>query len=1111
MATKRDILQTLTRQFLLDLAGSLELSGLTGRSKDQVVDALIQARSLRLEQIMPHLSRDQLKAACRELGLSDAGREKQVLIDRLLGKETGEVVQNNRRKPAGNPRASKDLPLEDLRHATKRKNNPPAGIAAEGRQPKLPRVEYSYSARRPPVLRWDVAGKADRIPKLISVARERPLTQDEATVLTDALRTHEPWLEWAGKREEHQRGAFAIEPVALHIHERVSAQAVLRVAARQDIVRDLFADPEQVYHEAVQFYKHEVHWANRLILGDSLQVMASLSRREDLAGKVQMIYVDPPYGITFRSNFQPTIANTSVSDRERDLSRETEVVRAYRDTWELGTHSYLSYMRDRLIAARELLADTGSIFVQISDENLHRVRALSDETFGPLNFVVQISITKKGSQSGDFVPPVNEYVLWYCKDKGLALSKFRRLFLLRSEQGDDDFPYAELRTGEVVTAEEGGGVEEARVFSSNALFSQKPGPNDSVLLRGRAYPSGGNSWKIAPARVPLLDKIGRALLTENRVRFKRYQDDFPAVAISNVWTDLAGTPDKRYVVQTNPRIVERCMLMTTDPGDLVLDPTCGSGTTASVAEQWGRRWITIDTSRVAISIARQRLLTSKYDYYRLRTITAADQQKNPQGAWLRDPNKEIPGPVTFQCRTVPHITLRTIAQNTNLAPICDRYDRLLRDHLTTCNRALSSVNDVIRQRLAAQLAEKQKSEGKRGITDADRRRWILPKKGGKWEEWEVPFDTDPHWPKDLQQAVREYRTTWRAKMDEVNACIAANAEREELVDQPEIVRNVLRVSGPFTVESVQPPEGSLGHVEERDDELAFGGDQQELPDRFSLSDVESQQQNVQAYLDQMLRLLRADGVRFPDNRQMRFSRLHPLTDAPGLHGDGRWHLEGHKDDDPEGSATVAVALGPQYGPVTALQVEELIRTASRRGYDELVVAGFSFDAEAQTTIENASHPRLRISMAHIRPDVNPGMEGLLKEQPGSQLFTVFGRPRTNVKSTRDGYVVKLEGVDIYDPVTNTISASGASKVAAWFIDGDYDGRTFCITQAFFPNRDAWDKLARALSSSNVIDASVFEALSGTESLPFPAGKHKRVAIKVIDPRGNEVMQIHGLE
>ncbi len=535
------------------------------------------------------------------------------------------------------------------------------------------------------------------------------------------------------------------------------------------------------------------------------------------------------------------------------------------------------------------------------------------------------------------------------------------------------------------------------------------------------------------------------------------------------------------------------MLMTTDPGDLVLDPTCGSGTTAFVAEQWGRRWITIDTSRVAIALARQRLLTAKFEYYKL----SDDAQGVSRG---------------FLYKKAPRVALKNIANNTNLDPIFAKHEPILDARLAAANAALERITDKLRQELRMKLALKQKQEGKKAITDADRRRWDLPAKGKGWQHWEVPFDTDPDWPAALKQAVESYRAAWRAKMDEVNACIAANADQEELVDQPEIDRKITRVSGPFTVEAVQPPEMSLGDAIEVETGQ-FAGEPEQLETTFVVREVQMGEspQNVEAYLSKMVDLLRMDGVRFPDNKQRKFTRLDAIYAegrSGGIHAEGRWVNEGETDDDPQGAATVGVVFGPQYGPITAKMVEEVIRPAARR-YDDLVFAGFSFDGPAQAAIEEG-HPRLRIHIAHIRPDVNPGMNGLLKEQPGSQLFTVFGRPRTKVEGPdQEGmYRVEMQGVDIYDPVTNNIVDTGAAKVAAWFVDGDYDGRTFCITQAFFPDRSAWDKLSEALDG--VVDPERFEALSGTVSLPFPAGKHKCAAVKVIDPRGNEVMRVHSL-
>ncbi len=1007
-----------------------------------------------------------------------------------------------RKKKSSSEGSGLTAPVTDYRHPeATRKNNPPAKIAAEGHVPLLPKAEYSYSPRLAPVLRFDPTGSADQLPELLAEATRRPLDEAEAWALAEALRKCEPWLEWAGKREAK---SFLVDPVALHIHERVSAQAILKVAAREDVNRSLFADPEQEYNEAVQFYKHDVDWSNRLILGDSLQVMSSLARREDLAGKVQMIYIDPPYGIKFASNFQPEIGKRDVKDTEKDLTREPEMVKAYRDTWRLGIHSYLSYLRERLTVARELLADTGSIFVQIGDENLHRVRSVVEEVFGAASCVAVVTLEKTSGSTQNFLPTVTDYLLWYARD--IRQAKFRQPYLTKRAGATGGTGYTRVlrRNGSRFTSEEVPPAEGDRIYVLDNLTSQSVGREKGegaacwfpVRVGGAEYlPTLQSRWKTNEEGMRRLLSAERVEASGNRAGYVRFLDDFPVYPVTNFWDDVMSSfmADKKYVVQTNPKIIERCMLMTTDPGDLVLDPTCGSGTTAYVAEQWGRRWITIDTSRVAIAIARQRLLTAKYEYFKLK-----DESKGVAGG--------------FRYKTVPHITLKSIAQNTNLDPIFAKHEALLEAALADANAALKQVTDKLRQELRTKLALKQKQEGKKAITDADRRRWDLPDKGKGWQHWEVPFDTDPEWPEALKQAVEAYRASWRAKMDEVNACIAANAEQEELVDQPEVDRKITRVSGPFTVEAVQPPEMSLGDAIEVETGR-FAGEPDELERTFVVREVQvgESPQNVEAYLSKMVDLLRMDGVRFPDNKQRRFTRLDAIYAegrSGGIHAEGRWVNDGETDDDPRGAATVGVVFGPQYGPITAKMVEEVIRPAARR-YDDLVFAGFSFDGPAQAAIEEG-HPRLRIHIAHIRPDVNPGMNGLLKEQPGSQLFTVFGQPRTKVEGPDKDrmYRIEMQGVDIYDPVTNNIVDTGAAKVAAWFVDGDYDGRTFCITQAFFPDRSAWDKLSKALNG--VVDPERFEALSGTVSLPFPAGKHKCAAVKVIDPRGNEVMRVHTL-
>lgn len=965
--------------------------------------------------------------------------------------------------------------VQDYRHDdASRKNNPPAGIASHGRVHETPKQEYAYNPHLPPSLRFDENGDADQLPELLAKAQQQALSPDEVQTLAAAVRHHGPWLEWAGKQEAE---SFAVDPVALHIHEHVSAKAIVKIAERENAQRELFADPQQEYREAVQFYQHDVDWRNRLILGDSLTVMSSLAQREDLAGKVQMIYVDPPYGISFRSNFQPTVFQRDVKDREGDLTREREQIKAYRDTWTLGVHSYLAYLRDRLIVAKELLKDSGSIFVQIGDENLHRVRSVMDEIFGAENFHAQLVFTKTRPLGSHGMPGIVDYLLWYARDN--TRLKYRPLFANKIA-GEGNFTYIELPNGtrRRLSSEEQHDLslidKDARIFQAEKLASS--GFTSTcyfdIKFQGQIFPPKRTSWRTNSEGMSRLIKSSRLYAPSKNIYYLSYHDDYPVQTLTNLWEDTRGEMDGIYVVQTTRKAVERCLLMTTDPGDLVLDPTCGSGTTAYVAESWGRRWITIDTSRVAVALARQRLLTGSFDYYKLK-----DKSSGVADGFVN--------------KTVPHITLGSIAQNTALDPILAKYEPILAEKLKTLNLALGEVTQELRTKLLSKLAEKERREKKKSITDADQRRWKLPQEA--WQEWEVPFDTDPDWPQALSDALTDYREAFQAKMEEVNDCIAASSDGEELVDQPEVDRKKLRVSGPFTVEAVQPAEASL------DTDSPIGGEPIEGLDTFEIDGVEDEPTNAEAYLDQMIRLLRNDGVRFPNDQQMKFATLDPLEDGI-LHAEGSW------DGDDE-NRRVAVVFGPQHGPVTAMQVEECLPIASQRGYNQLVFAGFSFDGAAQAAIQADPNPRVRIHIAHINPDVTMG--DLLKETPSSQLFTVFGSPRTEIETTRAGeYIVKMEGVDIYNPVENTVSSAGGDKVAAWFLDSDYDGRTFCITQAFFPDKKAWDKIARALKG--VIDSERFEKFSGTESLPFPAGEHQRVAVKVIDPRGNEVMCVHDL-
>ena len=818
--------------------------------------------------------------------------------------------------------------VADYRHQAKRKNNPPASLASQGRIREARIRRYYYDPRLPPTLRFDDTGQADAVRALLDATKKRKLSEDEASLLEESIRSPEPWLEWTGKREG--QSWFEVEPVALHIHERVSAQAAVRIAARQNVQRGLWADPELDYHEAVQFYKHDVDWSNRLVLGDSLTVMNSLATREDMAGRVQMIYVDPPYGIGFRSNFQPLVRNRNVADRDTDLTREPEVIKAYRDTWTLGVHTYLAYLRDRLTIARDLLADSGSIFVQIGDENVHRVRALMDEVFGDINFVSLIAFKTSVPLGSTHVPGTLNFLLFYAKNRENL--KFRRLYTEKLA-GEGAYTSLRLVDGGVrsITKKEREGESEippnARFFFNLSMLSA--GRTESCVyyanVQGRRYFPGGNrSWKTTEEGMARLEKAARLYPTNSTVRYILYHEDYPVSELTDSWVDTGAASDKAYVVQTSSAIIQRCMLMTTDPGDLVLDPTCGSGTTAYVAEQWGRRWITIDTSRVAVALARQRILTAKFEYYR-----TADGSNKIGGAG-------------FEYKTVPHITMRSIAQSVALDPIFAKWEQVLDKKLEALNDALTEVSDKTRASLLARLDAKPRRGGRSNrVAGADEPRVDPPKE--RWEHWQVPFGANPEWPVVLRDRLEDYRKAWGGKMNEVDACIAAGAERETLVDRPEVVRGVVRVSGPFTVESVHPPEESLGAespIGGAPENLdSFGGDSD-----FIDTDAPS---NTDAFHDTLIHLLGKDGVRFQGNKVARFIRLERLSDGSLLHAEGEW--ENGASDTPH---RVAVSFGPQFGPVTAKQVEYSVRAAFIRGYDALVFAGFTFDGAAQAAIQN---------------------------------------------------------------------------------------------------------------------------------------------------------------
>ena len=764
-----------------------------------------------------------------------------------------------------------------------------------------------------------------------------------------------------------------------------------------------------------------------------------------------------------------------------------------------------------------------------------------DEVFGADNFRSVITFRKTAAVSSpdarlNSLAAMGDYLVWYAKDA--SKMRYSQIFLSKgdSEKATAQYGLTELPNGEVRRLDDSddqNGVALQSVSMESNGYAEKF--HYDLNYAGKLFkPGPTRHWSSTEAGLKRVTAAERVLATENKIRFKKLLEDFPVTPLGNMWNDLMGASDAIYVVQTNTSVLDRCILMTTDPGDLVLDPTCGSGTTAFVAEKWGRRWITCDTSRVALALAKQRLMTASFEHFKLRLLNPDDLSRNPRGAWLRNGTAE---PRTFQCKSVPHITLKSIARNTALDPIFARHQPLLDECLVALNTALKTATPALKQKLAAKLVRKHREDGASAVTEADQRRWLLPGThpaaitetkvvkplkaltgkqatayrnaipAAAWQPWQVPFDSDADWPAALAETLAAYRAAWRAKMDAVNACIAAHAELEELVDQPETVPGVVRVAGPFTMEGVIAMEQGPGTASD----APIGGAPEALdsfgsgPDEADNAPGAIASVNAEAHLDKMLRLLKAAGVDFANNRCRHFDRLDPCSSPGMIHAEGVWLSDLDK--------RVAISIGPEVGNITAWQVEDAVRSANRAGYDEVVFAGFGFDASAQAVIDEASHPRLLLHMALIRPDV--AMGELLKTQPGSQLFMVFSAPRVAPpKRQADGqWTLEMQGMDVYDPVNNALHPTSRDRIAAWFVDTDYDGRCFCICQAFFPDRKKWDKLARALGDRGVVDESRFDELTGFESLPFArppklqAGQPWRVGVKVIDPRGNEGLRV----
>ncbi len=806
-------------------------------------------------------------------------------------------------------KANRIVPVEDYEHdSAKRTNNPPAGLAH--------------------------------------------LDRDETPVKKLAYDPHlDPQLVWAGKVE---RTEVDVPAPSVHVHEELSAQKIIGAVRQQRLQQPLFDVNALNPDQAVEFYQHDLNWSNRMILGDSLAVMASLVERERMAGSVQCVFIDPPYGIRYQSNFQPGIANRNVTDgKDDDLTREPEMIQAYRDTWELGVHSYLTYLRDRFTVARDLLKETGSIFVQIGEENVHRVRAVLDEVFGGDNFVSQITfVTTSGAGSpGELknLPATCNYLVWYAKSRGDM--KYNQLYLPKSAGRSTDSAYTsvDLPAGERrrMTADERRDPsllpEGARVFRWDNLTSQSGVDKTRypVLFEGKEYRPGKSVWKTSEEGMKRLLEARRVIASSNTLNYVRYIDDFNGFPLSNVWDDTVTSgfaSDKRYVVQTNPSVIARCVLMTSDPGDLVLDPTCGSGTTAYVSEQYGRRWITIDTSRVAMSIARERLLTATFPFY-----------------VLRDPSRDVDGGFVYE--ELDRVTLRSIARG------------------------------------------------------------------------EQP-------------------------------------EKVSLVDRPKIDKKKTRVSGPFTVEALS----------------RYAIDPSAEP-------VSAVSEDSSDHVEVLLDALRTQGVPRPRKRPVKIESLTELAAAGPLQAEGILDTDGKP-------ARFAVSLGPRFGAITMAQVGDALRSAI--GFDLVVFAGFAVSADAQEKLSAGKIGSTDVALLLANPDLLVG--DLLKNTKASQTFRLYAAPDIKIEPDDSQFRVTVEGVDSFDAVTGEVTSFGKTGVAAWFLDDNYDGTVFRVSQAFFPVTNGWEKLSKALKGT--VDATLVEELHSWTSLPFDAGTSGKIAVRVVSNDGN---------
>ncbi|MYD95028.1 MAG: site-specific DNA-methyltransferase [Chloroflexi bacterium] len=873
----------------------------------------------------------------------------------------------------------------------------------------------------------------------------------------------DPQLVWRGK-DEQDAADLVVQAPPLYIQEKVHPKVLIDDLLREMKARrqeeapttlNLFADfnglPDGA--ERTQFYRHDANWSNRMILGDSLQVMASLAEREGLRGKVQCIYFDPPYGIRFNSNFQWSTTSRDVKDgKAQHITREPEQVKAFRDTWRDGIHSYLSYLRDRLTVARDLLTESGSAFVQIGDENVHRVRALMDEVFGTENFVSIITIKKTAVQTDQAISGVSDYIIWFCKCK--ASIKYRPIYLskLIGDPGSEQYKWIRLAGGHFKRIKDQSEYTIDKLCRPDNLTSshEYSRGKEAIKFRGRQFFPGSRYWSTSPESIERLARADRLHSgTGKSLSHIRFLSDFSVMPLLNIWTDTGtgGYGDERfYVVQTTTKIVQRCILMTTDPGDLVLDPTCGSGTSAYVAEQWGRRWITIDTSRVALALARSRIMGARYPWYLL--ADSPEGQKKEAEITQRAPSEASTGcniRQGFVYERVPHITLKSIANNAEIDVIWERWQETL---------------EPLRARLNATL-------------------------GKQWEEWEIPREAGGGWLADAATVHADWWEARIARQKAIDASIAARADHEYLYDKPCDDKTRIRVAGPFTTESLAPHR--MLAVDENDELFS------------TLADQKLGYGEAANFTDMILENLRTAGVQ-QAHKEDRIA-FTVLTPWPGRYvcAEGRY-VEGGGE---EGTTRCAgVFVGPEFGTVARPDLVAAAREAADAGFDVLIACAFSYDAHA-TEFEKLG--RIPVLKARMNADLH--MAGDLKNTGKGNLFVIFGEPDIDIlEDGGDDIRVRINGVDVFHPNTGEVRSDGAEGIACWFVDTDYNEESFFVRHAYFLGaNDPYKALKTTLKAE--IDPDAWETLRSNTSRPFPKPGSGRIAVKVINHLGDEAMKV----